>query len=594
MYQRPLKNLIVYFLVLIGLVLVSINNYSQTSFADYIDDSSISYDKYNLPIFATDRLVPSNSNYISSNLDKAILYSAVVANSKTLSNPLIQFLIQDDQAVEDNKRYADAIPRKNKLGWNMDQRFIDYYNIAKVEKDRNGKLSPELVNSLKTLLNEYYIFPEPGIDEQESLKLSKSSVSFDNLKDKVSDDYIKAANHIVDNWHNLIRKTPDVSYSSLIPLPKPYIIPGGRFREIYYWDSYFTILGLNKSGYKGISKGMVENFFYLVKQFGFIPNGNRVYYLSRSQPPFLAMMAESVRPDDLYIPSNRVWLEDAYRTTVHEYRNNWMDSYSHYIPSIGLNRYYDAIGAKRPESWGSDNVDTSNDQAFYQNERAECESGWDFSNRFNQRAMDFLPVDLNCLLYQYEKLFEKWAVLLGKKQEAEKWSKLALKRKDLINKYLWNAKEGMYFDYDMKNQVQSSYKSLATMFPLWVGIASPEQARKVKEHIVEEFEFPGGLVTSIDKKHSEYQWNYPNGWPPLQWVAIDSLYKYGFKDDSKRIAKKWLDINTKFYQKANKFVEKYNVVDKNIITTGGYPNQDGFGWTNGVYLQVLTEIIAND
>ena len=555
-------------------------------------DSNPSYDKYNLPVFATDRLVPVNSSFMSTQLDKAILYNVAIAGSESLSNPLIKILINDDNAVEDNKQFADAIPRKDTFGWRTDERFLQFANIAKIDQLQKRTLSHELVSSFIAILKEYYILPTNEIDEQEILKLSIPDVKFEYLKGKVSNDELKAAYHIVANWKNLIRRTPQATESSLIPLPMPYVVPGGRFREIYYWDSYFTILGLNISGLKGLSKCMVGNFMYLVKQFGFVPNGNRIYYLSRSQPPFLAMMAEEVRPEDLSIPANRVWLEDAYRTITHEYYNNWMDPYSHYVPSIGLNRYYDAVDSKRPESWGTDNLNTPNTKEFYQNERAECESGWDFSNRFDQRATDFIPVDLNALLYRYEKIFENWAALLGKEEEAKKWSEVANKRKNLINKYLWNEKAGMYFDYDIKNQVQSSYMSLATVFPLWVNQASKEQAEAVKNVVVDKFEVKGGVVTSLDKKHADLQWNYPNGWPPLQWITIDGLNKYGFKSDATRIARKWIDLNTKYFIKHNKFVEKYNVVDCNINTTGGYPLQDGFGWTNGVYLQILTSVLT--
>jgi len=299
------------------------------------------------------------------------------------------------------------------------------------------------------------------------------------------------------------------------------------------------------------------------------------------------MMVEEVRPDDLSIKENKEWLEEAYKIIIHEYKNNWMNPGTHYVSTIGLNRYYDAISKKRPESWGNDNVDTHNTPLFYQNERAECESGWDFSNRFDQKALNYIPVDLNSLLYQYEMLFEKWALLLSKDDEAKYWKEQASKRKILIDKYLWNQEDGMYYDYNFKNGVQSSYKSLAAVYPLWVGLASEDQARSVKTNIVDLFEFDGGVVTSLDKSHQKLQWNYPNGWPPLQWITVDSLNKYGYTADAKRIADKWIDLNLKYFDSTGKFLEKYNVVDLTINTTGSYPNQDGFGWTNGVYLKIL-------
>lgn len=538
---------------------------------------------YNKPIYATKCITRDMLSGFTNGLDKGILYDMSFAYSDTLSNSLIGLLISDENALEDNKSYADAILKDIKSDWKKDSRFEKYFNKAKRELYSSGKISPRLLADVKSLMGEYYLIPDVNIDEQQPVTIEIPVIDLDYLPDK----YKKSALHIVQNWKNLVRKTPEQTRSSLIPLPNKYIVPGGRFREVYYWDSYFTILGLNISGLSSVSKGMVDNFLYLVKQFGFVPNGNRIYYLSRSQPPFLAMMAEEVRPDDLSIKENKEWLEDAYNIIIHEYKNNWMNPGTHYVPTIGLNRYYDAISKKRPESWGSDNVDTHNTAIFYQNERSECESGWDFSNRFDQKALDYIPVDLNSLLYKYEMLFEKWALLLSKDDEARYWKEQALKRKILIDKYLWNQEDGMYYDYNFKNGVQSSYKSLAAVYPLWVGLASEDQARSVKTNIVDLFEFDGGVVTSLDKSHQKLQWNYPNGWPPLQWITIDSLNKYGYTSDAKRIADKWIDLNLKYFDSTGKFLEKYNVVDLTINTTGSYPNQDGFGWTNGVYLKIL-------
>ena len=539
--------------------------------------------KYNKPIYATDNLIIENSKDLPNDLDKELLYNLAFSSSETFSNPLIRLLISNDKALEDNKSYADAILRDKTHSWKNDIRFKDYYNKAKQELNSSGTISHSLLIKIKSLINEYYIIPDNTIGEQTIECIDIPQVNADNIPEK----YRKAYLHIVQNWKNLLRKTPDKTKSSLIPLPNNYIVPGGRFREIYYWDSYFTIMGLNLSGLNNISKDMVGNFLYLVKQFGFVPNGNRIYYLSRSQPPFLAMMAEEVRPKVLPVKSNKEWLENVYRVITHEYRNNWMNPETHYVASIGLNRYYDAISTKRPESWGDDNAKTHNTPEFYKNERTECESGWDFSDRFQQKALNYIPVDLNSLLYEYEVLFEKWAMLLGKDDEANYWEDQADKRQQLIYKYLWNDEDGMFYDYDYVNKTQSKYKSLATVFPLWVELASKDQAKKVRDNIVNYFEFKGGVVTSLDKKHTKYQWNYPNGWPPLQLITIQSLLYYGYDSDAKRIADKWLDLNLKYYNSTGKFLEKYNVVDLTINTTGSYPNQDGFGWTNGVFLKIL-------
>ncbi|MGD9579768.1 MAG: trehalase family glycosidase [Vampirovibrionia bacterium] len=542
-----------------------------------------SLDDYNKPVAATKVLDSTNFADLNIIYDKNLLYNFSFAASDALSNPLILLLINDNSALEDNKSYADAILKPDMHPWKDDKRLNPLLLKAKKEIANQKSISKTTMASIKELVNEYYIVPVDQIGEQIVVNIDIQPVHFDHFPQK----YRKSAEHIVENWKNLVRKTPDRTKSSLIPLPNAYIVPGGRFREIYYWDSYFTILGLELSGLDYLAKDMVENFLYLVKKFGFVPNGNRIYYLSRSQPPFLAMMVDEVKPEDLSINENKMWLENAYNIVTSEYKNNWMNPDTHYVSSIGLNRYYDAIDQKRPESWGNDNLTTTNTPSFYQNERAECESGWDFSNRFNQKAMNYIPVDLNSLLYMNEKVFEKWALLLNKDSEAQYWNKQADHRKELMNKYLWNADDGFYYDYDYVDKVQSSYKSIAAIFPLWADIASVDQAKDVKDIIVNYFEFNGGIVTALDKSHARLQWNYPNGWPPLQWITIDSLNKYGFKSDAKRIADKWLELNLKYYESTGMFLEKYNVVDLTVNTTGSYPNQDGFGWTNGVYLKLL-------
>lgn len=580
-----MKNFFQYICVITLLFIISNPLLSADIAPLNIDQRSIgnTFDKYSSPIHATSNLVKEPSGNMASGLDQGLLYDMVFASSETFSNPLVWLLISDDRALEDNKSYADVIIKDHKTSWKEDTRFLMYLKKAKLELETSGNISSSLLAKIKSLINEYYLIPDSNIEEQEVVDIEIPPIKLDGIPEK----YRKSFLHIVQNWKNLVRKTPTETKSSLIPLPKNYIVPGGRFRELYYWDSYFTILGLNLSGLNNVSRDMVDNFLYLVKQFGFVPNGNRIYYLSRSQPPFLAMMAEEVRPNDLSIKVNRDWLENTYRVVTHEYSNNWMNPETHYLSSIGLNRYYDAISTKRPESWGDDNIETHNTPVFYQNERAECESGWDFSNRFDQKALEFVPVDLNSLLYKYEKLFEKWALLLDRKEEAKEWNIKALKRKQLIDKYLWNSRDGMYYDYNFMKGVQSNYKSLSTVYPLWVGLASEEQAKLVKTNIVDSFEFDGGVVTALDTTHQKLQWNYPNGWPPLQWITIDSLNIYGYKSDARRIADKWIELNLKYYDFTGKFLEKYNVVDLTINTTGSYPNQDGFGWTNGVYLKIL-------
>ncbi len=570
-------------------------------------------------VVATTNLL-QGGDVLAHNLDKSKLYDKALEQSDSLSNPTIKMLIDASRAVDDagghdNKLLADAVPKPG-TNWRQDPRFNQLAAKGMQELQQKGALSKQTVDTMTNMVKAYYTLPE-RVSELKKLELTGNLADYNQaktkggelLKEKVPPQYIKAANHIVQNWKNLLRETPKQTKSSLIPLPKPFIIPGGRFDEIYYWDSYFTILGLNKSGdaTKKVAKGMVENFMYMTDKLGFIPNGNRVYYLSRSQPPFLPQMIEAVRPTEKEIktdPASKAWMEKAYKSAVHEYKSEWMDG-PEYVKEYGLNRYFDQKDVKRLESWSTDNLETPNTKEFFMNERTEAETGWDFSDRFKNRCTEHLPVDLNAILFKNEKTFEKWANMLGREDEAKQWSDRADFRKQQMQKLMWNDATGMFSDYDMKEKKVTDYKSLAGTFPLWAEVDKPleqvterdhlctaKQARKVRDNLVQNFEFDGGLVNSLGTPNVDRQWNYPNGWPSTECIAIDGLEKQGFLKDAKRISQKWLDLNTKVFYDQGKFIEKYNVVRNSPETGGTYPLQDGFGWTNGVYLHLLNNVAA--
>ena len=546
-------------------------------------------------------------------LNKTDLYNLANEKSLTLGNPLISILISGIGDInrclrsEDHKAYADAIFKKEKKHWNTDRRFVDLASRLDTEI-KTGKVNPETVEKAEKLIEEYYILPDLTFnDEQIKIAIDVPKINFSNWASRAEnsrkDEYLKVAEYIHNNWKNLVRMTPNKTYSSLIPLPNPYVIPGGRFREIYYWDSYFTALGLKNSELDDLAKGMTENFMYMVKQFGFVPNGNRTYYLSRSQPPFLALMVEITRPKDLSRPEDKTWMEHAYKVVAFEYQSNWMDKDTHYIPEIGLNRYFDPIDRKRPECFGDEIANIEIKKGFYQHERAECESGWDFSKRFGPNACDFIPVDLNSLLYKYEVLLSKWATELGKFDEARIWSARSNTRKHNMIKYLYNSKDGLFYDYNFRTAKQSNYKNISAIYPLWVGMFDTrKEADKIgalRNAVIGNFERKGGIVTAINetpnlsggKKDDACQWAYPNGWAPLQWITIEALNNYGYTEDAMRISEKWLDVNTNIYNQTGRLFEKYNVEDGTINVTTFYPQQDGFGWTNGVYSEILNKIL---
>jgi alpha,alpha-trehalase len=393
----------------------------------------------------------------------------------------------------------------------------------------------------------------------------------------------KVLNYIHEHWEELIVESPPYTKGQLFYLPHPYVVPGGVFQQLFYWDSYFTLLGLKVSKMDGLAKGIVDNFLYEMKTFGIIPNSSEVAHLSRSQPPFLTSMIKEVWNGDLE------WLNHAYELAKLEYFQVWMNSDTHYYEEIGLNRYYDNLEKMlkiEDEAYLHFN-EIYIPQQFWQ-ERTEAESGWDYTGRFHRECGHFLPVELNSLLFKYEVDFSEFARILGMIDEATEWREKANKRKKLMDQYLWNDTYGMYFDYNIVERKQYIYPSLATFFPLWAGVAGSKQADLIKNKI-DMFLYRGGMVTSI--YYTTFQWDYPNGWAPLQWIVISGLRGYGFKEESFEIARRWISLCTEQFMKTGKMYEKYNVVDFNINTTGRYPLQEGFGWTNAIYEKLAVEIL---
>jgi len=404
--------------------------------------------------------------------------------------------------------------------------------------------------------------------------------------------------HLHSLWNYLIHQDlHDSTMNSLLPLVFPYVVPGGRFREIYYWDSYFTMEGLAASGRMDLVKDMLNNFVYLINECGHIPNGNRSYYLSRSQPPFFAemvklLMRESNDAEGLkYLPA-----------LVKEYQF-WMNMIPSHnsgktveIDNVLLNRYWDEYSGPRPEAYKKDyllaqQLPAEEHEIFYRNIRTACESGWDFSSRWFRDGKsikticttEILPVDLNCLLYNLELTISKLYALKQLSDSSEWFYNKASERKELIGRIFWNEEENFYFDYNILQSRRTNTYSLAAIFPLYFKVATAFQAKEIAKTIEHDFLFDGGLVTTLSTTGE--QWDSPNGWAPLQWIAICGLENYGYKDLANEIASRWLALNNAVYQRTGKMMEKYNVMDLKLPAGGGeYPLQDGFGWTNGVYL----------
>lgn len=436
----------------------------------------------------------------------------------------------------------------------------------------------------------------------------------------------------------------------LLYLENPYVVPGGQFNEMYGWDSYFIILGLLRDHREKLAKGIVENFFFEIEHYGDVLNANRTYYLTRSQPPFLSSMILAVYDaDKARGAQDRQWLEKAYGYAVRDYQQ-WVEP-PHLAGDTGLSRYFGHGDGPVPEIVGGPSnyyrgvaqfffvhggsnerylirVDSAPPSTkilgkvfslpsceaspagskhadchkvtrvaltaeYYEGDRSMRESGFDVSFRFGPFSADthhYAAVGLNSLLYKTEKDFASMSELLGRRTDAAKWNEKAEERRALIDKYLWNAEAGLYFDYDFTTHTQSTYKYATTFYPLWAGLASQEQAQAVMRNL-SFFEQPGGIVMSGTE--SQAQWDFPYGWAPIQLLAVEGMRRYDYEADANRISYKFLSMVLENFERTKTIREKYDVVtrtSKTHIVEGYKQNVIGFGWTNGVFLELSQQL----
>src|SRR5450432_3511546 len=415
--------------------------------------------------------------------------------------------------------------------------------------------------------------------------------------------------HIKNLW-TVLKRNPDSSEgNSLLPLPNPYIVPGGRFREVYYWDSYFTMLGLKESGELKTIRDMVGNFAYLLETYGHIPNGNRTYYLGRSQPPFFSCMVEllaSIQGDSIY---------QIYLPAMEKEYEFWMDGADKLKPGDAyrrvvrmkngdlLNRYWDDSMVPRQESWREDYLTTEksgrNKIEMYKHLRASAESGLDFSSRWftdnkkitDIQTTDILPVDLNCLMYHLEWIIARAKQINGDDAGAKLFREKAHQRSALIDKYFWNKKMSFFTDYQFRTQTQLNNITAAGLYPFCFINEKPDYmsllGKKVAAVLEARLLKDGGFVTT--EYNTGEQWDAPNGWAPLEWMMIWGLDRCGQKNLASLAARIWIKLNIRVYKHTGKLMEKYNVTDVNKEAGGGeYGGQDGFGWTNGVLLKLIS------
>jgi alpha,alpha-trehalase len=479
--------------------------------------------------------------------------------------------VQEEQIFPDGKVFPDAVPKAA-----PDDILKDYHAAQ-----------PNSPDALKAFVESHFALPSQIEGAASAPNQTSITAHIDGL------------------WDVLTRSsTAAPANSSLLAMPQPYVVPGGRFREMYYWDSYFTMLGLAESGRQDLVGGMVRDFAYLIDTFGHVPNGARTYYLSRSQPPFFFEMVALTAPDDpaaalaAYLPQLRreyaFWMEGAQSVLPGKPHRHVVAMPDGSV----LNRFWDDRDTPRDESYREDTelARTTKRPApeLFRDIRAAAESGWDFGSRWfadgrtfeTIDTTDIVPVDLNSLLFGLENAIRAGCEHGGDKACAGEFAERAANRRRAIDHYLWDADRGAYLDYGLTPGARMPLVSAATLYPLFVSLASKDQAAAVANITARELLKAGGIVTTT--LATGQQWDSPNGWAPLQWIAISGLRGYDEAPLAATIACRWMANVNEVYRHSGKLVEKYDVVTVGRSGGGGeYPSQDGFGWTNGVMRKLM-------
>lgn len=404
---------------------------------------------------------------------------------------------------------------------------------------------------------------------------------FRSSQDLSEADVKQAREYIKRYWEKLVRYNPQ-DEDTLIGLPKPYIIPsyeeGSEFdyNEMYYWDTYFISQGMLDEDNKELVLGMLENLVHIFKRYKIIPNASRTFLMGRSQPPLLTSFIW-----DAYEAFNmdKEWLTENIKVAEKEYEIVWMGTTKPNARQIhkGLSRYYDIN---------------------YQHNLAEAESGWDMTPRFNHQCLTYLPVDLNALLYKYEMDFARYYRLMGDSRQAAHWEVAAAARSKTMNELMWSELRKLYYDYNFTKEKRGGVSSLAAFFPMWAGMVDNDRAKELVKAL-KRFENRGGLATTDVQPLNLYargaiptQWAFPNGWAPLHFIVVKGLQRYGYHEDARRIAMKWMRTNLNWFNANGLFLEKYNVAyPEKPPVKGLYPLQTGFGWTNAVFERFCQEFI---
>lgn len=482
-----------------------------------------------------------------------------VATPADLFGPLLS-AVQERRILGDGKTFVDAVPRRAAA-----QIMADY---AKFSGDDEA---------LREFVTTNFELPA-------ELETVSTSAATQELRQQ-----IRAM------WPALARD-PREGQSSALPIRHRYVVPGGRFREIYYWDSFFTMLGLVRDGEITLAEGIVDAMTDLIEEHGHVPNGARTYFVGRSQPPLFHMMVSLLGRRAAGISARRL----AAMKREHQW---WMSGADTLTPGAHtervamladgsvLNRYWDPRCTPRDESWRED-VETARASSraaseVYRDLRAGAESGWDFSSRWldgaslpSIRTTSIAPVDLNAFLYGLE-----IALAASGDPEANRYAAAAEARRAAMHKHMWDAGAGYFCDFDLLVGARRRALTAAALAPLLSGVANQKQADATARIVVDRLLAPGGLRTSLCK--SGEQWDLPNGWAPLQWIGVTGLRRYGHEGLARDIALRWVMTVEALFKQTGLIFEKYNLEACEIGIGGEYAAQVGFGWTNGVTAEFI-------
>lgn len=485
------------------------------------------------------------------------------------------------------------------------------------------KINARDVNSVKRYINKTWDTLTRSFEDicksAEDPKTTGMGYSQPTVYIPKTDNFKKAYNNIKDQVpskiFNRMRIEPLKSHhhhtdpDAILYLPYPYVVPGGRFNEMYGWDSFFIIIGLIKDDRIEMAKNMARNLLYEIKHYGKMLNANRCYYLTRSQPPIISDSVLAI----YYHERDKKWLKEALPDLI-KFHSYWTTGPRN-IPELGLSRYYAESDKPLPDAevgyhervkrfYRTYHVTSYNvnrfynaktdelKPAFFRADRSVRESGFDLCNKFGPFGANinsFAPISLNSLLCRMEQNIAEIYRLIRQPNNEKKWLEKANKRRQTINEFLWEPDLGYYFDYNFRRKINRLYIYATTFYPLIADIANTDHA----EHVIKNLpalESNGGIMAS--GYVTGMQWDAPFGWAPHQYFAVKALAEYNAIDDARRVASKYVSMINQDFRRTGKIYEKYDMVKRtsdvvDSIKYGYKINVEGFGWTNAVYLHLL-------